>query len=247
MHAQLEFRSRISQPTGCRRHTHMAPQQWRGHRAVHRHRRGRHRHLYRFKNRSAYRSLLHPLCRLQAVKSAAAHRSAFQGNAFNLGSGGEWFWEVDNVWSGAAQDYGTITSDFEGFSYTFENPDQLTDTVTIDWRSAGSNGCMPPLPPRLLVRPDFARTSATQLDALPLPYTSPINTPFPSIGTLVIRQSWTRKEPPATSTPPLATTSWSGKAPVSSAAPAAPLQPCEVFDTPNAIIRQKTRSARLSP
>ena len=57
---------------------------------------------------------------------------SFQGNAFNLGAQGEWFWEVDNVWSGAAQDYGTITSDFEGFSYTFENPDLLTDTVTID-------------------------------------------------------------------------------------------------------------------
>ena len=97
----------------------------------------------------------------------------FQGNAFNLGSGGEWFWEVDNVWSGAAQDYGTITSDFQGFSYTFENPDQLTDTVTIDLAVSRSNGCAAATAATLLVRPAFAPTISDAEGCAPFAFTVP--------------------------------------------------------------------------
>ena len=99
---------------------------------------------------------------------------AFGGNAFNLGEGGEWFWEVDNVWSGAAQDYGTITSDFEGFSYTFENPDQLTDTVTIDVEVNRVNGCQATASATLLVRPAFTPEISSAEGCAPFAFTVPI-------------------------------------------------------------------------
>ena len=99
---------------------------------------------------------------------------SFGGNAFNLGEGADWFWEVDNVWSGAAQDYGTITSDFEGFSYTFENPDQLTDTVTIDLEVNRLNGCQATASATLLVRPAFAPEVNDAEGCAPFAFTVPI-------------------------------------------------------------------------
>ena len=98
---------------------------------------------------------------------------SFQGNAFNLGAQGEWFWEVDNVWSGAAQDYGTITSDFEGFSYTFENPDLLTDTVTIDLEVSRLNGCYAATSATLLVRPEFQPEINDAAGCTPFAFTVP--------------------------------------------------------------------------
>ncbi len=97
----------------------------------------------------------------------------FQGSAFNLGTEGEWFWEVDHVWSGAAQDYGTITSDFEGFSYTFENPDFLTDTVTIDLEVSRLNGCYAATSATLLVRPEFEPEINDASGCAPFAFTVP--------------------------------------------------------------------------
>ena len=81
---------------------------------------------------------------------------AFAGNAFNLGDSPEWFWEVDQVWSDFAQDYGTITSDYDDFQYTFINPGNATDTVTIDLSVSRPNGCTATDEAILLVRPSFA-------------------------------------------------------------------------------------------
>ena len=97
----------------------------------------------------------------------------FAGNAFNLGEDGAWYWEVDNVWSGAAQDYGTITSNFEGFSYTFTNPDQLTDTVTVDVSVFRSNGCTASDAVTLLVRPTFEPQLDDAAGCAPLALTTP--------------------------------------------------------------------------
>lgn len=79
----------------------------------------------------------------------------FGALGFNTGASSTWFWEVDNVWSTAAEDYGTITSDFEGFNYTFTNPDQLTDTVSVSVSVFRSNGCAASDEATLLVRPSF--------------------------------------------------------------------------------------------
>lgn len=79
----------------------------------------------------------------------------FDAQGFNAGEGSTWFWEVDQVWSTVAGNYGTITSEFEGFDFTFTNPDQLTDTVTIAVSLLRSNGCASTDEATLLVRPAF--------------------------------------------------------------------------------------------
>lgn len=98
---------------------------------------------------------------------------AFAGNAFNLGEGGTWFWEVDNVWSDGAQAYGTITSDFEGFSYNFINPDQITDTVSVHVEVFRSNGCTASNTTTILVRPAFTPEVENAEGCAPLAVTAP--------------------------------------------------------------------------
>ena len=97
----------------------------------------------------------------------------FSGSTFNLGEGGTWFWEVDNVWSDAAQDYGTITSDFDGFPFTFVNPDQLTDTVSIHVDVFRSNGCTASSDATLLVRPAFTPEVQDESGCVPLAVSAP--------------------------------------------------------------------------
>lgn len=97
----------------------------------------------------------------------------FEGNAFNLGGEGQWYWEVDNVWSEAAQDYGTITSNFEGFSYTFVNPDGFTDTVTVDLSVTRANGCAATDAVALLVRPAFTPQVEDASGCAPLAFSTP--------------------------------------------------------------------------
>ena len=97
----------------------------------------------------------------------------FAANAFNLDEGAEWDWEVDNVWSTNVEDYGTITSDFDGFDYTFTNPDQLTDTVTIDLSVIRTNGCSASDAAILLVRPAFTPTVDDAEGCAPLFYDAP--------------------------------------------------------------------------
>lgn len=97
----------------------------------------------------------------------------FQGNSFNLGANGTWFWEVDNVWSTAAQDYGTITSTFEDFNYTLVNPDQVTDTVSITVDVFRSNGCSASSSTALLVRPAFTPNVEDAAGCSPLAVATP--------------------------------------------------------------------------
>ena len=97
----------------------------------------------------------------------------FAGNAFNLGETPEWFWTIDNVWSNVAQDYGTITSDFEDFDYTFINPDNLTDTVSIELTVSRPNGCIAQDQATLLVRPAFAPLVADESGCTPLAVMAP--------------------------------------------------------------------------
>jgi hypothetical protein len=97
----------------------------------------------------------------------------FAGNAFNLGETTEWFWEIDEVWSTVAQDYGTITSDFEDFNYTFTNPDNLTDTVSIELTVFRPNGCTAHDQATLLVRPAFAPLVASDSGCTPLAVMAP--------------------------------------------------------------------------
>ena len=118
-------------------------------------------------------SLFGPFVQTVGGEVCSGTSFSFQGNAFNLGAQGEWFWEVDNVWSGAAQDYGTITSDFEGFSYTFENPDLLTDTVTIDLEVSRLNGCYAATSATLLVRPEFQPEINDAAGCTPFAFTVP--------------------------------------------------------------------------
>lgn len=98
---------------------------------------------------------------------------AFEGSAFNVGDAPEWFWEVDEVWSEFGQDYGTITSDFEGFNYTFINPGNATDTVTIDLSVARPNGCAATDQATLLVRPAFAPFVEAEEGCSPLAVETP--------------------------------------------------------------------------
>lgn len=97
----------------------------------------------------------------------------FQGNAFNLGADGTWFWEVDNVWSDFVQDYGTITSDFDDFPFTFVNPDQLTDTVSIALEVFRPNGCSATSTASLLVRPAFTPQVEDAEGCVPMALTAP--------------------------------------------------------------------------
>ena len=80
----------------------------------------------------------------------------FEGNAFNLGDDPEWFWEVDEVWSTFVEDYGTITSDFDDFQYTFVNPGFASDTVDITLTVTRPNGCSATDQATLFVRPSYA-------------------------------------------------------------------------------------------
>ena len=80
----------------------------------------------------------------------------FEGNAFNLGESPEWFWEVDEVWSTFVEDYGTITSDFDDFQYTFVNPGFASDTVDITLTVTRPNGCSATDQATLFVRPSYA-------------------------------------------------------------------------------------------
>ena len=80
----------------------------------------------------------------------------FEGNAFNLGDDPEWFWEVDNVWSSVVEAYGTITSDFDDFQYTFINPGFASDTVHIALTVSRPNGCSATNLATLFVRPSYA-------------------------------------------------------------------------------------------
>ncbi len=98
---------------------------------------------------------------------------SFSGSAFNLDEDGSWDWEVDNVWSEAAQEYGTITSNFEGFSYTFVNPDQFTDTVSIELAVSRPNGCTATSSAALLVRPAFTPQIDDAEGCAPLAVTTP--------------------------------------------------------------------------
>lgn len=98
---------------------------------------------------------------------------AFEGSAFNLGETPEWFWEVDDVWSVAAQDYGTITSDFEDFNFTFTNPGSITDTVSIALSVSRPNGCTAQDEATLLVRPAFAPQVQAETGCTPLVVQTP--------------------------------------------------------------------------
>ena len=80
----------------------------------------------------------------------------FEGNAFNLGDNPEWFWEVDPVWSPVVEDYGTITSDFDDFQWTFVNPGLASDTVSIAVTVTRPNGCSATDLASLYVRPSYA-------------------------------------------------------------------------------------------
>ena len=98
---------------------------------------------------------------------------SFEGSTFNGGDTPEWFWEVDEVWSEFGQDYGTITSDFEGFNYTFINPGIATDTVSIAFTVTRSNGCTATDESTLLVRPSFAPFVEMEEGCAPLAVETP--------------------------------------------------------------------------
>lgn len=98
---------------------------------------------------------------------------SFGADAFNVGEDVNWFWEVDGVWSNAAQDYGTITSDFEGFNYGFTNPNPITDTVSIQLTVTRDNGCQSTDDATLLVRPAFQPVVASAEGCSPLVLETP--------------------------------------------------------------------------
>ena len=64
--------------------------------------------------------------------------------------------EVDEVWSTFLEDYGTITSDFDDFQYTFVNPGFASDTVDITLTVTRPNGCSATDQATLFVRPSYA-------------------------------------------------------------------------------------------
>ena len=114
-----------------------------------------------------------PFVQTSSGEVCSGQSFSFEGSAFNLGEDGTWFWEVDNVWSTAATDYGTITSDFEGFSFTFVNPDQVTDTVSIEVDVQRPNGCAASNTATLLVRPEFAPAIEDVAGCVPFGLTTP--------------------------------------------------------------------------
>ena len=111
----------------------------------------------------------------------------FAGNAFNLGSSGTWSWEVDNVWSDDAQQYGTITSDFEDFTFNLVNPDQLTDTVDIQLEVSRMNGCSAASNATLLVRPAFTPQIDDASGCAPFALAAP--------GQVALSMNWTFGDP----------------------------------------------------
>ena len=115
-----------------------------------------------------------PFVQTNGGEVCSGEEFSFAGSAFNLDEDGSWDWEVDNVWSDAVQEYGTITSNFEGFSYTFVNPDQLTDTVSIELSVARPNGCTATSAASLLVRPAFTPQIDSAAGCAPLAVTTPI-------------------------------------------------------------------------
>ena len=125
----------------------------------------------------------------------------FEGNAFNLGETPEWFWEVDEVWSTFLEDYGTITSDFDDFQYTFVNPGFASDTVDITLTVTRPNGCSATDQATLFVRPSYAPFVNDADGCSPWRWLPRPKWPLPSIGTSGTRPTQTPRAPPPTCTP----------------------------------------------
>ena len=97
----------------------------------------------------------------------------FAGNTFNLGDNPDWLWEVDHVWSSVVEDYGTITSDFNNFQYTFINPGMSSDTVQISLTVSRPNGCSATDLATLFVRPSYSPFVEDADGCVPLTVTTP--------------------------------------------------------------------------